>query len=400
MIASFKWLSSIRFSTSRYIVLYVIFLLEAGCAYSQYTVKIKLVEFPADHQADSIFVAGNFNQWNPSSYHVKLSRGKTGIIELTDVPSGKFQYKFTRGSWDKAEGDALHSDIPNREFELTSDTVIEVAIAAWKDDAPKVQRRHTSSANVKVIDTAFNIPQLNRKRRIWIYLPPGYEKATNRYPVIYMQDGQNLFDAFTASFGEWGVDESVDSLVKLKKPAAIIVGIDNGPDRMTEYNPYQFKDFGKGEGDEYVDFLALTLKPYIDKHYRTLPSKLNTVVAGSSMGGLISYYAMLKYPELFGNGGIFSPSFWTASQVKELTHESGKTLNGKLFFYMGGQEGDAYLDDMKIVTETLGETSSALIYVVIDPDARHNEAAWRKWFPEFYKWTLADGFNNIVKVED
>jgi predicted alpha/beta superfamily hydrolase len=256
------------------------------------------------------------------------------------------------------------------------------------------------SKDVRILDTAFSIPQLNRKRRIWIYLPPNYAHSRKRYPVIYLQDGQNVFDDYTAAFGEWGVDETVDSVISKKRQASIIVAVDNGPGRMTEYNPYSFREYGKGEGDEYVDFLALTLKPYIDKHYRTMPSALNTVVAGSSMGGLISYYALLKYPAVFGKGGIFSPSFWVAEEIKKLTDSVGSKVTGKIFFYMGGLEGTEHINNLKDITDNLGENSSVLLYSVIDPKSGHNEAAWRKWFPEFYNWILAPGFNYVIKVED
>lgn len=217
---------------------------------------------------------------------------------------------------------------------------------------------------------------------------------------MYMHDGQNIFDESTSGFGEWGVDECADSLIKNGKPACIIVGIDNGPNRMTEYNPYDSKDFGKGTGDQYLEFIVKNLKPYIDKHYRTLTTNENTIIAGSSMGGLISYYAMLKYPEVFGKGGIFSPAFWTASAIKELTDLSGDKIKGTVFFYVGGQEGEQYVADMKEITDQLGKNSKAFIYAVTDPAGAHNEAAWRKWFHEFYKWVLANGFNNIVDLDE
>ena len=122
---------------------------------------------------------------------------------------------------------------------------------------------------------------------------------------MYMHDGQNIFDDFTSAYGEWGVDECVDSLVKSGKPGCIIVGIDNGPKRMNEYNPYDHKEFGKGEGDLYLDFIVHTLKPFIDKQHRTLTKRENTIIAGSSMGGLISYYAMLQHPGHFWKRGHF-----------------------------------------------------------------------------------------------
>ena len=383
-------------------LIFISLMLMAYPVFAQYKITLQLNNAPPHHRQDTIYVAGSFNQWNPAlakSMFVKDSNNVLSL-EIENVPAGDTEFKFTRGSWAKVETKMDGVDTGNRKLIIMSDTLIQVSIAGWKDDFISIPKRHTASSNVRILDTAFAIPQLGRARRTWIYLPPGYKKSRKRYPVIYMQDGQNIFDEFTAAFEEWGVDETVDSITKKGKPASIIVGIDNGPRRMNEYNPYEFKDFGKGEGDEYVDFLAKTLKPYIDRKYRTLPSRLTTVVAGSSMGGLISYYAMLKYPEIFGKGGIFSPAFWPSPQIKELTDSIGHNLNGKIFFYMGGQEGEQYIEDMKTVTDTLGNKSAVLMYIVTDPLATHNEKAWRKWFPEFYNWILAPGFNYVIGVED
>jgi metallo-beta-lactamase class B len=189
-------------------------------------------------------------------------------------------------------------------------------------------------------------------------------------------------------------------LIGSGKPGCIVVGIDNGPKRLNEYNPYFFRDFGEGEGARYVDFISKTLKPFIDKKYRTLSSKENTMIAGSSMGGLISYYAMIKQPEVFGRAGIFSPAFWTASAISSLTDSVAAKVNGKFFFYMGAKEGQEYINDMVSIQELLGEKSSAMIYSVIDDEGMHNEKSWRKWFAEFYRWMMADGFNTITKTDE
>ncbi len=379
----------------------MVFMLMPGIfAFSQYNIKFQLKGFPAGHIGDSIYVAGNFNNWNPASAEAGfMINADMPFVEIKNLPAAEYQFKFTRGSWQKVQVKPGGGDVENHLLTLISDTIIDVFIAAWMDDYIPIAKQHTTSPNVHILDTAFAMPQLNRTRRIWLYLPPGYAKSKKRYPVIYMQDGQNIFDDYTSGYGEWGIDECLDSITTINKAACIVVGIDNGPKRMNEYNPFEFKDFGKGEGDEYVDFIVSTLKPYIDKRYRTLSSKHNTIIAGSSMGGLISYYAVLKYPEVFGKAGIFSPAFWTAEKINALTDSTGGQISGKLFFYMGGNEGGSYIDDMKNITEKLGNNSSALIYEVIDAEGIHNEQAWRKWFPEFYKWIIADGFNSVIKIE-
>ena len=385
------------------------FLLLSLNMFAQFTVKLRVKTMPAVHAGDAVFAAGNFNGWNPGDgWYTLLKKDKYAELTLKNLSAGNYQFKFTRGSWEQVESTASGADVGNRQFDLVSDTLLEYSIAAWMDDFDHAEKTHTASANVQVVDTAFAMPQLGRNRRVWIYLPPGYSTSNKHYPVIYMHDGQNLFDKFTSGYGEWGVDEWLDSMIANGRPACIVVGIDNGGEtRMSEYNPYPFtwkdstnsKSFA-AEGDAYVDFLSQTLKPFIDKHYRTLPGKENTAVAGSSMGGLISLYTMLKYPLQFGKAGIFSPAFWTAPALDDFTDAQVGKLSGKLFFYMGGQEGKTYIDDMIRIQEKLGKNSSTMIYSIIDPQGKHNEAAWNKWFEEFYKWIWADGYNVITKEGD
>jgi predicted alpha/beta superfamily hydrolase len=143
--------------------------------------------------------------------------------------------------------------------------------------------------------------------------------------------------------------------------------------------------------------LVETLKPYIDKNYRTKSSRENTFIAGSSMGGLISYYAMLKYPETFGKAGVFSPAFWTAPAINELTDSLSNKMKGQFFFFAGELEGGEMVSDMKNISDKLGENSGALIYTVVDPEGRHNEPTWRKWFEEFYLWITGNGLSYQVK---
>lgn len=367
---------------------------------AQYRVVFKIIHYPASHRSDSIFIAGNFNRWNPANTTYLFSPGADNILQVAiQLAAGVYEYKCVRGNWAKVEGKNAGVNIDNRLLRLTSDSTIEMSIEAWQDDFAAVEKKHTAGNNVQIIDTAFFIPQLNRSRAIWIYLPEDYRNSKKRYPVMYMHDAQNIFDEYTAGFGEWEVDECLDSLIKQGRPACIVVGIENGPQRVNEYNPFYFNRFGEGEGDAYISFIAETLKPHIDKHYRTLSSKENTLIAGSSMGGLISYYAMLRRPDVFGKAGVFSPAFWTATSIKPLTDSVAGRMNGKFFFFMGGREGVSTIQDMLDVQESLGEKSSAMIYSLIDSNSGHDEKAWRKWFAEFYNWIMADGFNHVVRIK-
>ncbi|RYY70937.1 MAG: hypothetical protein EOO13_04905 [Chitinophagaceae bacterium] len=366
---------------------------------AQHSFKIQVNAIPTLHKEDTIYIAGSFNGWNPKDKEYALKRNHGRLELVLPLKADTYEFKFTRGSWDKVAASSSGGDISNNAVKLFSDTSITYGIEAWKDDFGVVQRKHTSSGNVSVLDTAFLIPQLGRKRKIWIYLPASYKTSKERYPVLYMHDGQNLFDEYTAGFGEWGIDECLDSLMEKGRNECIVVGIDNGPKRLNEYNPFDNERFGKGEGKQYAEFVANTLKPFIDGSFRTLKDRTNTIVAGSSMGALIAYYTQLAYPDVFGKSGVFSPAFWTAPDIIATTDSLAKTANGKFFFYMGGMEGEEYMNDMYEVMQRLGTKSSALIYSVTDPEGKHNEGAWRKWFPEFFRFITADWANYIIRPD-
>jgi predicted alpha/beta superfamily hydrolase len=363
-------------------------------SFAQYKVKFLVKQPSLLHSMDHIYIAGNFNVWNPADKNAELHPEENGILSITlSLAQGDYEYKFTRGNWEKVETDSAGNGIQNRTLKLKSDTTIHIGILGWNDDfkqnAASSKKNNTASVNVKIMDTAFYMPQLKRTRRIWLYLPPDYTKSKKKYPVLYMHDGQNLFENKTSYSGEWGIDEFLDSIFKKGQKEVIVVGIDNGNfKRMQEYNPWEFQSFGKGEGDKYVDFLVKTLKPYIDKHYRTLKDQPNTFIAGSSMGGLISLYAVLKYPNIYGGAGIFSPAFWTASGIDSTVIADAKNVKSKLFFYAGGKEGDSMIPDMKRIEKEIKERSASPVEEKIDENAKHNEAAWRKYFPDFYEWIV------------
>lgn len=304
------------------------------------------------------------------------------------MPSGKYSFKATKGSWETVECGPNGGDVANRDISINHDTTIMINITGWKDDFPPQQKKHTASANVHIISESFNIPQLGRQRRVWIYLPPDYSRSKKKYPVIYMHDGQNLFDEYTSGYGEWGIDEIMDKLPDAQQ--SIIVGIDHGGEyRITEYDPYDSR-YGKGRGADYVDFLVKNLKPYIDAHYRTRSDAKHTTIAGSSMGGLISMYAVLKYPRIFGNGGIFSPAFWIATQIYELAEQQPLPSATRFYFVCGDSESESMAADMQkmagiIQAKGLAEKN---ITTVIMQGERHNEKQWNKDYPAFYNWLI------------
>ncbi len=368
------------------IVLLIYFFAAVLAASSQHTVRFTIISLPEYHPTDSsLYIAGSFNGWNPQDKKYWFQKNANGNYFFeTRLADGMNEFKITRGSWDKVECKKGGADIQNRFLKLSSDTTINLTIEEWADRFVKKPRVSTASKNVKIIDTAFVIPQLKRVRRVSIYLPPGYSSSQKRYPVLYMHDGQNVFDDSTSFAGEWGVDETMDSISSHSREI-IVVAIDHGGQKRTnEYCPYDMERFGKGEGDQYVDFLAKTLKPFIDKNYRTEKGKQNTFIAGSSMGGLISMYAVLKYPKVFGGAGIFSPSFWIAPKIFDDIKAKGKQVNSKIYFYCGKQESESMERDMVKVFEEMRKVSKAKMACIVRPDGKHTEWVWREEFPLFY----------------
>ncbi len=265
---------------------------------------------------------------------------------------------------------------------------------------PSAEKTSTASPSVSVLSDSFAIPQLGRTRRIWLYLPPDYASSAKRYPVLYMQDGQNVFDAATSFAGEWGIDETLDALQSHGDSGAIVVAIDNdGAHRLDEYNPWHAANpkYGGGEGDAYVEFLVHTLKPYIDAHYRTRPDRGNTGIAGSSMGGLISLYAALKYPEVFGRAGVFSCACWIARpQILEYARKA-RPLQPlpRLYFVAGGLETNdgEQAHDQELVVDSLiaaGFPVRTAIRSFVPAGGRHSEWFWRREFPAAYRWLFGD----------
>lgn len=245
-----------------------------------------------------------------------------------------------------------------------------------------------STASKQVSTFTIVAPQLNASKKIWVYLPKNYViNSKKKYPVIYMHDGQNLFDAKTSYVGEWNVDETLDSL----SAQVIVIGIEHGNEkRMEELTPYKNEKYGGGNADNYLDFIVKTLKPYVDKNYRTKPNANNTCLWGSSLGGLVSFYGALKYPEVFGKVGCFSPSFWFNRKEIFGLMEQTKNFKTKIYFLCGDNEGDddmvRDLNAMEYQINTKRCECKMLNKKIIVKGGQHNEKLWREGFKKAYLW--------------
>ncbi|MBI2569118.1 MAG: alpha/beta hydrolase [Candidatus Schekmanbacteria bacterium] len=243
----------------------------------------------------------------------------------------------------------------------------------------------TATGSLEKVDNFYS-PQLNNQRTLILYLPPSYdENAAKRYPVVYMHDGQNLFDPST-SFGgsEWEVDETLDSLVASGLARElIVVGIYNTSGRIDEYTPVPDPDYGGGNGDAYLDFVQKTVKPYVDGHYRTISDAGATGMIGSSLGGLITCYAGWTRSDFAHNLGCMSSSFWWNDEWLTDLVAADTNPNPPVRIYLdSGNPGDGYQETIRM-RDTLAERGFVFndtLFHWAEAGAQHNEAAWAERF--------------------
>jgi alpha-glucosidase len=366
------------------------------CALSFAWAQVTLVvnDLPADTPTDAeLYVSGNFDNWSGGNAKYKLMLQADKSYAIT-IPKQSFalEYKFTRGSWGNVEKDTKGGEVGNRIYKFgDKPETIYIKILNWADLIAQEEVKLISATNnVSIMSKKFLMPQFNnRKRRIWLYLPPNYTTSTTKFPVIYMHDGQNLFDKGTSFAGEWEVDETLDKLYQETGMSFIVVGIDNGgSERLNEYTPWSNAEYGGGEGEKYMQFIVETLKPYIDQNYRTLPDKQNTALMGSSLGGLISHFGALRHPTVFGKIGVFSPSFWFNDSCYGFAQKTATMQDTKMYFLAGDAESESMVGDMqkmiKVMTETGFPTKNTFEKVV--PNGQHNEKLWREDFSMAIEW--------------
>lgn len=252
----------------------------------------------------------------------------------------------------------------------------------WQDyPPPDDPAEHTVVGTVKLLKQ-LRSPQRENQRDIFVYLPPSYDAGEQqRYPVIYMHDGQNLFDQATSFADEWHVDATME-VASEAGLEAIVVGIPNmGEERCNEYSPFTDAKHGGGCGDAYLDFVIETLKPLIDKDFRTRPEREHTGIAGSSMGGLISLYAYFRHAEVFGFAGIMSPALWFAGRAIFGYLEAPTVVPRRLYLDVGTREGEMELTDVRRLRDQLVgkgfQPGRDLLYVE-EHGGRHTEAAWAR----------------------
>lgn len=372
----------------------VVCLGNGNALHAQMTVVIGNDTMFADTLLQDLYLAGNFNDWDPAgeAYRFHLVDGEWQAT--FDLPKKReiAEFKCVRGEWGKEEVKANGDAMNNRSFYYHVNTRVVIDIATFRDMIPQ----KPAERNERVITYESLILHTDYYKTIRVYLPCDYDSSQKRYPVLYMLDGQNLFDDITSFAGEWGIDEAMDSICTDGYTTAIIVGIDNGGEnRINEYAPWEInEEYGGGDGDKFARYVVDFLKPHIDKEFRTLPDREHTGIGGSSLGGMMSHYMVLKYNEVFGFGLIFSPSFWAGEGNVETANAFNSQLPTKLYYLVGGMEDEddeAINDAIDMYQLMLAKHINTLeLRLTINSSSTHSESFWRAEFPAGYLWLFED----------
>jgi len=273
------------------------------------------------------------------------------------------------------------------------------AIKTYKDYQAEKERKayvaslvHTASPNVQILKDTILVDYLGTKRTLSIYLPANYAKDTIAYPVIYFMDGQSLFDEKILEGNEWQIDEVLDSLGTIGGPQAIIVGVYNADDRRTEYKPFlspHIPSEKKVSGDKHAEWIATDLKKWVDANYRTKPEVASTIIGGASLGGLMSYYMLTTYPEVYGGAIVFSPSFWVHDKVYELHQQVDDFSTKRIYLNAGALETPTVesIEKMADILRMQGMTDNNL-KVDVEEAEGHWHMTWRKGFKKAFPWIL------------
>lgn len=352
--------------------------------------------------ADTVYIAGDFQGWNPGHPAYALARQPDGRwqITLTLPENAPIQFKFTRGSWATVEKGPNDEEIPNRAHTPAGTQTLNLTVANWADG------QHTIVGHVE----SFQVAPFLGGRRCWVYLPPGYATGTARYPVLYMHDGQNLFDVATSFAGEWRVDETCESLIGAGEiEPIIVVGIENSAARCTEYTPFPDATpntaCGVGGGaNAYLSAIRDTLIPEVDRRYRTRPGPARSYMAGSSLGGLVSAYAGYAYADTWTRVAAVSPSYWwnDDAMIAFAASAGRPAMLNRIYQDMGTRENgatvdrdgngvDDFIDDLRAMRDVAiaqGFVEGADFLSVEGAGHTHNEAYWALRLPNLLRFLI------------
>lgn len=346
-----------------------------------------------------VFVSGNFCDWLPDLESFEMQATSPGHY-LFDFPNDltlpdTIDYKYTRGGWDQVELDATGEAVPNRSVAVNAGTVEQDYVPHWRWFGLPYNPDYLPI--IELYSSEFKVPQLGRTRRIHVLLPYDYAlHPDKRYPVLYLHDGQNLFGQ-GSGYGSWEIDKKMAMLAARQRHEIILVSIDHGDEERIEEFTLHPTRMGKARGAYYLDFIRNTLKPVIDTKFRTLPDSVNTGIGGSSLGGLISIYAGLRHPDIFGRLMVFSPSLWISPKIyfDAIRFQSPGAM--RVYVYGGEQESSYMVPNIQRFNDALtrqGQKQDAIvdqpnpidIHLSVDPSGTHQETHWSREFPKAVEW--------------
>lgn len=345
---------------------------------------------PEDGMGRPVYIAGNFNGWRTSDEAYRMQEVAPGQFAF-EFPAAELlpevlEYKYHRGGWEHVEIDRFGNAIPNRQWKSSEKPGPEDRVERWMIDG----LYYNPAFLPKIVDLSadFKVPKLIKTRRITALLPHDYDTSGKRYPVLYLQDGQNLFDEY-APFGNWGVNKRLAMMAEQGFGDIIVIAIDHAEkDRIAEYTPSFRTQLGSGNGKKYVRALADRLKPFVDEHFRTRPEREHTGIGGSSMGGLISIYGGLIYPEVYGKLMIFSPSLWVSPNIHFHYMNFFDPRDMRVYVYAGeGESANMVPNIRRFINASEQQTEASFTFELsLDPDGAHNEARWGQEFPRAVEW--------------
>ncbi|GAB3999757.1 alpha/beta hydrolase-fold protein [Spirosoma daeguense] len=352
--------------------------------------SLRLELTTTDHDDRPVFVSGNFCDWSPDLDAFRMQPVGPGQFTY-EFPSDlalpqKLEYKYTRGSWDHVELDSLGESVPNRTLSRLTNVKREY-VPHWRWFG--MPYNPGLLPKIELLGDTFQVPKLDRARRVHVLLPYDYEQSDKRYPVLYLHDGQNLFGG-GAGFGSWEIDQKMAILAARHHHEVILVSIDHAHDERIREFTFHRTRAGNGRGQYYLDFICRILKPIVDRSFRTLPDASNTGIGGSSLGGLISLYAGLLHPDIFGRLLIFSPSLWISPKIYFQAIRFKAPVPIKIYAYGGEQESRYMIPNIQrfkdaLIRQKYGGNPIDL-HLSVDPEGTHQEAHWSREFPKAVEW--------------
>ena len=352
-----------------------------------------------------IYITGNFNGWNPKDSEFILEPYEdfedVFTIEIKDnlLPE-KIEYKFTKGGWENVEIDKYGNVTANRKADKKQKEAKDV-VEKWRINWGPFKKEFFPI--VELISEKFFMPQLNKTRKVWALLPFDYHTSEKEYPVLYLQDAQNLFNE-GSEFGNWEIDKKLSILAEYGRGDIIIIAIENGSDdRIKEYILDKSSLTDNAEGKKYIRFVTDTLKPYVDSVYRTKQEREFTGIGGSSLGALISIYGGFLYPEVYSKLLIFSPSLWLNPENNFQLLNFSNHYKTKVYLYGGEKEGSKMVERIHKFEDALDhwEMTESLDFetkVSINSEGEHQEFYWSQEFPRAIEWLFFDSKEDAQKI--